>query len=71
MCFKVVPGVLFNSSLVMKISVQESSYDLSLFVASHKGQPAEYPHQSQHRAQQGVSHQHFQVQVLSGHQWSH
>lgn len=39
--------------------------------ASNKSWSAEYPHQSQHGAQQGVSHKHFQVQVLPGHQWSH
>lgn len=39
--------------------------------ASNKDRTAEHTYQSQHRAQQGVSDQHFQIQVFSGHQWAH
>lgn len=42
-----------------------------LFSASHQSWSPEHSHQNQHRAQQGMSDQHLQVQVLPGHQWSH
>lgn len=39
--------------------------------ASHQSRTPEHPHQSQHRAQQGMSDQHLQVQVLPRHQRPH
>lgn len=55
---------------------QLSAYQVNIiyffcFLASSQSWATEHAYQSQHRAQQRMSHQHLQVQVLAGHQWPH